>query len=422
MRRAGVLHRRRQADAARRRRRPGSTRRRWSAALALTARARRAQRAARGADADQRHRGGRGLRPRRGRARSPGSRGARRCRCIWTARASPMRWRTLGCTPAELTWKAGRRRAELRRHQERLPRRRGGDALRPRPRLGVRAAPQARRASLLQAPLSSSAQMEAYLADGLWLRARGARQRPRRGAVARPRRAARRARSCTRSRPTSSSPPGRAPATGAAQAAGAQYYLWPFDQSLDGPDDEPLSARLVCNWATDRGRRRGVPRLGGCGGREGSDRAQRVTGRQRDGRARSRQMGVEQRQPVLAPEHLLADDVARRAEHHAAQRLVGVALQRLDRRQHARGRRAPGRSRRRPGTSRTTASSAMSRSSAQTARRKRVHQRADVAAARRLRGDDRRRGRHRVRRPVRAAAGSSACPSPAPPGRCPASR
>lgn len=35
-----------------------------------------------------------------------------------------------------------------------------------------------------------------------------------------------------------------------ALGAGAQYYLWPFDQSLDGDDDEPLTARLVCSWAT----------------------------------------------------------------------------------------------------------------------------------------------------------------------------
>jgi len=35
-----------------------------------------------------------------------------------------------------------------------------------------------------------------------------------------------------------------------AQAAGAAYYLWPFGQSLEGPADEILSARLVCNWAT----------------------------------------------------------------------------------------------------------------------------------------------------------------------------
>ena len=31
---------------------------------------------------------------------------------------------------------------------------------------------------------------------------------------------------------------------------GAAYYLWPFDQPLDGPDDEVLSARLVCSWST----------------------------------------------------------------------------------------------------------------------------------------------------------------------------
>lgn len=36
----------------------------------------------------------------------------------------------------------------------------------------------------------------------------------------------------------------------AAHDAGAQYYFWPFDQSLDGPDDALVSARLVCNWAT----------------------------------------------------------------------------------------------------------------------------------------------------------------------------
>ncbi|MDF0601506.1 low specificity L-threonine aldolase [Psychromarinibacter sp. C21-152] len=35
-----------------------------------------------------------------------------------------------------------------------------------------------------------------------------------------------------------------------AKAAGAQYNIWPGDQSLDGPDDEPVSARLVCSWCT----------------------------------------------------------------------------------------------------------------------------------------------------------------------------
>lgn len=36
----------------------------------------------------------------------------------------------------------------------------------------------------------------------------------------------------------------------AAQAAGARYYLWPFDQSLDGDADEPLTCRLVASWST----------------------------------------------------------------------------------------------------------------------------------------------------------------------------
>ncbi|MFP1644132.1 threonine aldolase family protein [Pontitalea aquivivens] len=36
----------------------------------------------------------------------------------------------------------------------------------------------------------------------------------------------------------------------AAMAAGASYYFWPFDQSLEGPEDELLSARLVCSWST----------------------------------------------------------------------------------------------------------------------------------------------------------------------------
>jgi threonine aldolase len=39
-----------------------------------------------------------------------------------------------------------------------------------------------------------------------------------------------------------------------AQTAGARYYLWSFDdpagQTLEGPPDGLVSARLVCNWAT----------------------------------------------------------------------------------------------------------------------------------------------------------------------------
>lgn len=36
----------------------------------------------------------------------------------------------------------------------------------------------------------------------------------------------------------------------AAKNAGAVYYFWPRDGSLDGPDDQALSARLVCSWST----------------------------------------------------------------------------------------------------------------------------------------------------------------------------
>jgi len=36
----------------------------------------------------------------------------------------------------------------------------------------------------------------------------------------------------------------------AAFAGGAQYSLSPFDQTLDGPEDEALPSRLVCSWST----------------------------------------------------------------------------------------------------------------------------------------------------------------------------
>ncbi|WP_209424815.1 beta-eliminating lyase-related protein [Pararhodobacter sp. SW119] len=39
----------------------------------------------------------------------------------------------------------------------------------------------------------------------------------------------------------------------AAQDAGARYYFWPFDQSLEGPGDAPVSARLVASWSTTEG-------------------------------------------------------------------------------------------------------------------------------------------------------------------------
>jgi threonine aldolase len=36
----------------------------------------------------------------------------------------------------------------------------------------------------------------------------------------------------------------------AAMDGGAIYYMWPMDQSLDGPAEELISARLVCSWST----------------------------------------------------------------------------------------------------------------------------------------------------------------------------
>lgn len=36
----------------------------------------------------------------------------------------------------------------------------------------------------------------------------------------------------------------------AAIAKGAKYYFWPMSQSLDGPDDEPMTCRLVCSSQT----------------------------------------------------------------------------------------------------------------------------------------------------------------------------
>lgn len=35
-----------------------------------------------------------------------------------------------------------------------------------------------------------------------------------------------------------------------AEAAGVGYYLWPATQSMEGPDAEALAARLVCSWNT----------------------------------------------------------------------------------------------------------------------------------------------------------------------------
>lgn len=94
-----------------------------------------------------------------------------------------------------------------------------------------------------------SAQMAAWLADDLWmdLAAHANRMAARlsAGIAARP--------GTSLVHPTEANAVFAAFPRGAhrrAQAAGAQYYFWPFNQSLEGPDDAPLSCRLVCSWST----------------------------------------------------------------------------------------------------------------------------------------------------------------------------
>ena len=154
----------------------------------------------------------------------------------------------LGCSPADLTWRAGvdvlclgatKNGAlaaeavilfdESKAWEFELRRKRGGH--------------------LWSKMRYMSAQMEAYLSDGLWLRLAGHANAM-----------ADRLAEGLRAIPgvMIDAPLGanmmfpRFPRRGhrALIAAGALYYLWPGDQSLEGPDDEALQCRLVCSWAT----------------------------------------------------------------------------------------------------------------------------------------------------------------------------
>lgn len=157
---------------------------------------------------------------------------------------------SLGCSPADLTWRAGVDILSLggtkngcfgveavvifdpaRAWEFELRRKRGGH--------------------LFSKHRYLSAQMEAYFTDGLWLdlaaRANTSARDLSRGLLALP--------GTRLIHPTEANAVFAAwPRAGhrAAHAAGAEYYFWPFNQSLDGPDEEPLSARLVCNWSTTR--------------------------------------------------------------------------------------------------------------------------------------------------------------------------
>lgn len=96
-----------------------------------------------------------------------------------------------------------------------------------------------------------SVQMQAYLTDDLWLKLAGHANSM----------AAELARGLAQTEGVTLQHPVDANAVFAswprkghrsAQAAGGHYYFWPFDQTLDGPDDELLSARLVCSWLTEK--------------------------------------------------------------------------------------------------------------------------------------------------------------------------
>lgn len=94
-----------------------------------------------------------------------------------------------------------------------------------------------------------AAQMQAYLTDGLWLQlAAGANAMADRlsaGLAAMPQ--------ARLVHPTEANAVFAAwPRDGhrRAQAAGAAYFLWPGNQTMEGPGDEPVAARLVASWCT----------------------------------------------------------------------------------------------------------------------------------------------------------------------------
>jgi threonine aldolase len=159
----------------------------------------------------------------------------------------------LGCTLAEMTWKAGVDVVSFGGTKNGL--------------LGVEAVVlfdpsrawefelrRKRAGHLFSKHRFLSAQMEAYLADDLWremaLAANGFAARLARGLAAVP--------GARLLHPVEANEVFAAlPRSGhrRAQAAGARYHLWSFDdplgQTLDGPSDGLASARLVTNWASE---------------------------------------------------------------------------------------------------------------------------------------------------------------------------
>jgi len=153
-----------------------------------------------------------------------------------------------GCTPAEMTWKAGIDALSFGGTKNGL--------------LGVEAVVifdprhaweyelrRKRGGHLFSKHRYLSAQMDAYLKDDLWLdMARNANAMAARLSTGIKALAGAKLVHPTEANAVFASWPRAGHRQ--AQKAGAAYYLWPFDQSLDGPGDENLSARMVCSWST----------------------------------------------------------------------------------------------------------------------------------------------------------------------------
>lgn len=154
----------------------------------------------------------------------------------------------LGCTPAELTWKAGIDVLCFGGTKNGLL---GVEAViwfNPKPvwEFELR---RKRGGHLFSKHRFLSAQMDSYLTDDLWAelarKANRAADRLAEGILQVP--------GASLIHPVEANAIfARWPRKGhvKAQEAGAKYYHWPFDQPLVGPPDDSISARLVCNWAT----------------------------------------------------------------------------------------------------------------------------------------------------------------------------
>lgn len=155
---------------------------------------------------------------------------------------------SLGCTPAELSWKAGVDVLTLGGTKDGCL---GAEAVIffDRERAANFELRRKRAGHLFSKHRYLAAQLEAWLADGLWLdlaaRANARAAALGQGLAAIP--------GVDLAHPVEANAVFARWPRGlhrAVMAAGAEYNLWDFDATLDGPDDEPLLARLACGWAT----------------------------------------------------------------------------------------------------------------------------------------------------------------------------